>query len=415
MTKTILILDGPDDEGAPGAQGYATRQGTSFAAPVVSGGLAVVMHYFRGQLGNTEVLARVLGTADVSPDRVPEGAQCPAHLDTDGDRSACELSSTHGRGLMNLDRATRPVGSASTGLPGGLAALDRTALRAPAAWGDLAGRLGDAELASFDEWNAPFFTPLRRHVLPSGGGRALPSFASEHAGTGLPAWQGLGWTSVGDPGPERLRLAYSVDAEGELGAGGLAYTRQALGGALHTGLVFEQDAGLGARGTGGFAGAPSHGLVFGGWSRTFAPEWAGRRGLSLGVQTLWAGGRLTSGSGMLREAGGLYSQHRASLTHAPDGTHGALARVSLSQPLRAESGRALIHRPVGRTRAGAWLYEDLRVPLSPGARALTLELAHERPVGSRARLALGLEHTFDAGHVAGEKDTWVGGKLRVEL
>ena len=316
---------------------------------------------------------------------------------------------------MNLDRATRPVGSASTGLPGGLAALDRTALRAPAAWGDLARRLGDAELASFDEWNAPFFTPLRRHVLPSGGGRALPSFASEHGGTGLPAWQGLGWTAVGDPGPERLRLAYSVDAEGELGAGGLAYTRQALGGALHTGLVFEQDAGLGARGTGGFAGAPSHGLVFGGWSRTFAPEWAGSRGLSLGVQTLWAGGRLTSGSGMLREAGGLYSQHRASLTHAPDGTHGALARVSLSQPLRAESGRALIRRPVGRTRAGAWLYEDLRVPLRPGARALTLELAHERPVGSKARLALGLEHTFDAGHVAGEKDTWVGGKLRVEL
>ena len=250
--------------------------------------------------------------------------------------------------------------------------------------------------------------------LRAGAARCRPSPRSTAA-----RGSRLGKGSAGRPSATRApsgsasRTAW--DAEGELGAGGLAYTHQALGGALHTGLVFEQDAGLGARGTGGFAGAPSHGLVFGGWSRTFAPEWAGSRGLSLGVQTLWAGGRLTSGSGMLREVGGLYSQHRASLTHAPDGTHGALTRVSLSQPLRAESGRALIHRPVGRTRAGAWLYEDLRVPLRPGARALTLELAHERPVGSKARLALSLEHTFDAGHVAGEKDTWVGGKLRVEL
>ena len=65
---------GGPDEDQPGYAGYAPgAQGTSFAAPIVSGGLAVVMHYFRGQLGNTEVLARVLGTADVTPDRVAGG------------------------------------------------------------------------------------------------------------------------------------------------------------------------------------------------------------------------------------------------------------------------------------------------------------------------------------------------------
>ena len=106
----VVAYYGPDREGRAGAYGYSTGgNGTSFAAPLVAGGLAVLKHYFRDQLGNTEVLTRLYETADVTPDTVADGEQCPEHLDLDGDRSACELSSTHGRGLMDLDAATRPV------------------------------------------------------------------------------------------------------------------------------------------------------------------------------------------------------------------------------------------------------------------------------------------------------------------
>ena len=38
--------------------------GTSFAAPIVSGSLALLRQYFRGQLGSTELVTRLLATAN---------------------------------------------------------------------------------------------------------------------------------------------------------------------------------------------------------------------------------------------------------------------------------------------------------------------------------------------------------------
>ena len=45
---------------------YAVGGGTSYAAPFVSGGLALLAQHFNNQLGNTEILQRVLMTADKS-------------------------------------------------------------------------------------------------------------------------------------------------------------------------------------------------------------------------------------------------------------------------------------------------------------------------------------------------------------
>ncbi|MYE00714.1 MAG: S8 family serine peptidase [Alphaproteobacteria bacterium] len=97
-------------------RGYGTSSGTSIAAPFVTGGLAVLKHWFRGQLKNEALLARLYETARVTPDAVPAGRTCPAHLDLDGDLSDCELSSTLGRGLMNLGAAAAPVGTMSFAL-----------------------------------------------------------------------------------------------------------------------------------------------------------------------------------------------------------------------------------------------------------------------------------------------------------
>ena len=43
---------------------FAVGGGTSFAAPFVSGALAVMADYFEGQLGNTELVERLFSTAD---------------------------------------------------------------------------------------------------------------------------------------------------------------------------------------------------------------------------------------------------------------------------------------------------------------------------------------------------------------
>ena len=53
---------------------YAFGGGTSYAAPVVTGGLAVMKHWFRSQMANEELLTRLYETARVTPDSVPSGA-----------------------------------------------------------------------------------------------------------------------------------------------------------------------------------------------------------------------------------------------------------------------------------------------------------------------------------------------------
>ena len=170
---------GPDEENRPTAvREYRSHSGTSFAAPFVSGGLALLKHRFRDSLRNEELLARLYTTADktgpAAADRVRSGEQCPAHLDIDGKRSRCELSSTHGQGVMNLDAAMNPVGAlavkasgavvGTTGVSAG-ASADASFIRAGDALGDaLARGWSDHEIALFDDLGAPFWTDMRGFV-----------------------------------------------------------------------------------------------------------------------------------------------------------------------------------------------------------------------------------------------------------
>ena len=75
---------------------FAVANGTSFASPFVAGGLAVIADYFSGQLGATEIVERMLTTAN-----------------KDGIYADSEI---YGQGLLDLDAATSPVGGLSATL-----------------------------------------------------------------------------------------------------------------------------------------------------------------------------------------------------------------------------------------------------------------------------------------------------------
>ena len=130
---------------AGSGNGHRRISGTSAAAPHVAGALALMEQAFRGQLGSTEMVTRLFAAADKS------GIYA--------DRA------TYGEGLLDVEKATRPIGAMSASLSDALGgpsvALARSAVAAGPAWGDaLQNAFAGRELAVFDRMNAPFFIPM---------------------------------------------------------------------------------------------------------------------------------------------------------------------------------------------------------------------------------------------------------------
>ena len=143
------LIDSAYSQDFPINDDYATFSGTSMAAPHVSGAIALLADYFRGQLGNTEILNRLFLTAN--KDGVYEDA------------------SIYGQGLIDLDAATKPVGQTSIITLNGqkLPSNFSTNMR------NIGTAIGDGwltalegkELVVFDQLGAPFFHPLSDKYL----------------------------------------------------------------------------------------------------------------------------------------------------------------------------------------------------------------------------------------------------------
>ena len=139
--------------------GYDRTRGTSIAAPIVSGALALMRQYFADAtncgagnlcgLGAHELVARILATADK--------------------RGIYADSQIYGAGLLDLRNALTPQGELRLLFGRGVAdskshPLSQSALKTGPAFGDsIADALRDVRVAAFDEMSAPF--PISAAVL----------------------------------------------------------------------------------------------------------------------------------------------------------------------------------------------------------------------------------------------------------
>ena len=193
------------DARTPGGGRVEEVSGTSFAAPVVSGALALMMEHFRGTRGNTEIVRRMLETADRS--------------------GAYAQSDIYGAGHLDLEAALSPAGTLTAGRE--QRALAHTSLQTPGAFGAVADRLGDTELATFDAQGFPFWMPVSGLVSSRGTARSpIPEVSAqseEPPAVGLKAL-GMHWASVENPrksdfgrlvvgfGPTSVSIAKLADA-----------------------------------------------------------------------------------------------------------------------------------------------------------------------------------------------------------
>ena len=123
--------------------------GTSFAAPLVAGGFALLKQHFRGDLGNHQIVARLKATANKSG----------RYSDQD----------IYGQGVLDLDRATRPLGSTriltTPSLTGESAPAEESTIQLGSAFGDvIKHRMANNEIVVFDELDAPFFSSFDDYV-----------------------------------------------------------------------------------------------------------------------------------------------------------------------------------------------------------------------------------------------------------
>ena len=445
LVPTAISVPHPDDASRR-VRGYElASSGTSFAAPHVTGGLAVLKHWFRSQLTNEALLGRLYATARVTPDAVPAGGSCPAHLDLDGDRSACELSSVFGRGVMDLGAATAPVGQTSIALGGrvtdGGPPARSSGIVSGRAMGDALGRaLAGRKIAVFDALGAPFWTdaagfaaaaarlgPAARlsDWLAGADGTATAPSASREGGSVLailavPAENEL---EVGPDGLEGAHLglvARPVAAGVRLGntvlsafvstvpggdAGAHALDADTHGVALswspadgrtglRAGLIRETDTLFGAGAQGAF-GALSSGLSYVGASGTFEVD-----GWRVGLAGEIGRAMPEVGGGMLADAGASAFSTALSAEAACPLAGGTL-RLLLVQPLRIESGRLGLSLPTGRTPGGAVVRERVTVDLEPSGRQIDAGMDWTGAVTPGAVLRIGARLIREPGHVAG--------------
>ena len=144
---------GPDRAGEA-VRAYFQDYWTQYSAAMVSGGLAIMKQLFRDRLSNTELVARLLETADNS------GVYADRAL--------------YGRGLVDLGAATSPVGvlevpvGTSVGQHG--FRLLSTSISPGTAFGDgLRRSLASREVMAVDRLGAPFWYRLGDFTGAAGG------------------------------------------------------------------------------------------------------------------------------------------------------------------------------------------------------------------------------------------------------
>ena len=419
----------------PGAQGAYNASGTSFAAPMVTGALVVMKHYFRDQLSNTALVSRLLETAN--------------------DREIYADRSIYGHGLLDLDAAVTPVGGTNFALGNSVGGRDNPAAQTRFALGSAFGNalglsFAGQEIAAFDALGAPFWYGLGRFSRaaprPSPLARLdafmVPPGATRDSALGLdrtidrePALLGgfvpaprsdrrnglrLGYLDAPAPGLGGGHLslagrALAFDAEGPAGFGFTVFSTEGMRGRAPVwgGLLSWRPKAL--------AGRPLN--LVGGWmaerETMLASRTAGAFGrLSAGSAFIGLDGSMQAGAwrldasaefglahavahgGMLTGLSPLYSSAFALRAERPLASNGSL-QVSVSQPLRVEAGQVRFSIPVGRTKDGGVLRRSLTAGLTPTGRQIDLSARWRKRLATGGELRLGTTWTLNPGHDAG--------------
>ena len=416
-------IDPNTNERVTGGRGARNSSGTSFSAPMVTGALVVMKHYFRDEISNTGLVSRLLATAY--------------------DQGIYADSAIYGHGLLDLAAAISPQGTPRVSL--GQRVEDdgvdpsQTRLSLGNALGDgLPQALAGQEIAAFDDLGAPFWYALDSFTDaapgPWAGARLRGFMARPQTERRARSWRPfLGVVENVDVAASAAPLKLSLLEAPPMGAdaGHLSLAGRAI--TLRT--AGQGDLSAAAFSTEGLDGqAPASGATLA-WRPEGAPlgvhgGWVGEREAMLGSAATGAFGRLAAGSAFVGVAGsarvgswrlgaggeigtvstsaqgGLIADVSPLTTSAfaiqavrPSNDEGTFT-LSLSQPLRVEAGDARLSVPVGRTKDGFVRRHSVTADLEPSGRQIEVVAQWRKSISTGGELRLGAVWTRHPGHAA---------------
>ena len=415
---------GPDFvDGSPASRDNAIADGTSFAAPMVTGALVVMKDYFRDELLNTDLVSRLYATAY--------------------DQGIYADSAIYGHGLLDLAAALSPQGTPRVSLGERVedadVALGLTRLSLGGALGDgLTQTLAGQEIAAFDDLGAPFWHALGSRIdaaRSSWAGARLRDFMVEPE----PGWEARSWRpalgaieradSAAGTAPLRLHLlerppvgadaghlslagrAVALRTAGQRGLSAAAFSTEGMDGqapvsgatlawrpdgvplGLRGGLVSEREALLGSSSAGAFGRLAAGSAFVGVEGSASVGPWRLGAGAEVGtVGTSAQGGLIADVSPLTTSAFALQAER-------PLPGAGTFT-LSLAQPLRVEAGSARLSVPVGRTKDGFVRRQAVTAGLAPTGREIEFSTQWRKMLSAGSELRVGAAWTRHPRHAA---------------
>lgn len=404
--RWCILADGAwNGATSQGNADYQFGTGSSFAAPQVSGALALLSQAFPS-LSPHELRVRLLASADnqfFAPDATVE-------LATGFNKG---YSYRYGLGFLDIEAALLPIGPTQMSLPGGVVqATDQPVLMTGAAMGDaVALSLSKVDVLVTDVLDAPFRMPgeaLASTVTPTPLSQTL---LIKSLSTNLASARTMRESGLNDPFAAFNGQTYSVTApEGDLGASvlvsdagenfGVNLKRALTDGPtrLEVGVKFTRDSGnVMGFGASGSADTNMASLQLGltqdlGQGGFFSV--AGEVGLAdLGDQPL-----ITSVSSAQFDSFNVEFGQRDAFVE------GDRLALGVGLPVAVTGGQAQVTLPVANSLGGA-SFTPIGIDLSPSDRQTDISLTYQTPISENTELLAKIVHAENYGNRAGESDT----------
>jgi len=403
--RWCLAADGTwDAASASSNSSYSFVVGTSFAAPMVSGAIALLAEAFPN-LTPHDLRARLIASAD---NRLAGFTAAGTLEVVPGSGFFHDYSTEWGHGFLDVRAALLPIGTPVARMADGSAHSTDTPLIVGG------GATGDAIARSLQA------TPVLVTDL-LGGDFSMPGEALAATATPAPVSERL-WESMFGSAPrsglmreygggsmtmqhDGIELAMlGPDASGPTGRAGsdpavaasIGQTIEAAGGEVFIGLNIARDDGSlmpGIRDARSTLAALELGFMRDVGSKGFI-EFGGTFGLSPGG----------AGAAMSDRSDIRFNAFRIEAGETDVLRRGDRLSLGLSMPVAVTSGGTKIALPVARSASGI-SYRDVEIDYAPEQREIDLSITYGTPFGDGGEVFIGAIHAFNHGHVGGQQDT----------